>query len=79
MCFFEIPRLWLCYYSYVTLNKCGIYIYMIWVVVGAALSVFYVLQIELGLVNLLTFIAQLVLMAYTGYLLWFKMIEYGQG
>ena len=79
MALFEIPRCWLCYFSYMTLGKCGIYFYMVWVVVGAGLSVFYVLQIKLSLVSLICFPCQLLLMAYTGYLLWFKLIEYNQG
>ena len=74
---FEIPRCWMCFYNYMTLSRCMMNVFMVWIVVGAAGSIFNMFTIGLsGLVNLILFPAQLALMFLTGYLLWFKIGTY---
>ena len=74
MILYEIPRCWLCYYGYMTLSLCCCYIYMVWVVIGAVLSVLSVFSVGLhgGLLALILFPTQLVVMCFSGYMLWFK-------
>ena len=75
--FFEIPRAWLCYYNFVTLSRCMMNVYMVWIIVGAALNVMSIFTIGLGgMINFILFPTQLVVMFFTGYVLWFKIGKY---
>merc|ERR1712032_126515 len=74
---FELPRLWMCYYNYVTLSRCMMNVFMFYIVVGGVGSVFSFLTIGMsGLINMIIFPVQLALMVLTGYILWFKIGAY---
>ena len=74
---FEIPRCWMCYFNYVTLSRCMMNVFMFWIVIGGLGSVLSIFTIGLsGIVNLILFPAQLCLMVFTGYILWFKIGKY---
>ena len=76
MAIFEIPRLWMCYYNYMTLSLCMMNVFMIYIVVGAGLSVFSVISLMGNILNAALFMGQLALMVFTGYALWFKIGSY---
>ena len=70
---FELVRLWLCYYCYITLGRIPINIYMIYLVVGAGLGIFSVLSTLTGILALVLFPTQLVIMFLAGYKMWFML------
>ena len=80
MAIFEVPRAWMCYYNFITLNRCLMNVYMVYVVIGATFSIFSILTVGFsGVLNLILFPAQLALMVFTAYLLWFKLDAYTKG
>ena len=80
MALFEVPRAWMCYYNFITLNRCMMNFYMVYVAVGAAMSVLSILTVGFsGMFNLILLPAQLGLMIFTAYLLWFKIEEFVKG
>ena len=81
MALFEVPRLWMCYYNFMTLSLCMMNVFMVYIVIGAVGSTLSIFTIGLtggvlGIFNYFIFPAQLCLMVFTGYKLWFKIGEY---
>jgi hypothetical protein len=47
MALFEVPRLWMCYYNFMTLSLCMMNVFMIYIVVGAVGSTLSIFTIGL--------------------------------
>ena len=77
MAIFEIARLWLAYYSYMTLNKCALYGFMFFLFVAAVSNVLSFFSISLTIIGIIAFPLQLLATAYCGYLMWFMLQAYG--